>query len=422
MFKAIAGVLMSLNDPQWGRGGGNKGGNQGPPDLEELWRDFNRRLSGMFGRRGAGGGGGGEGGPRLPFNLRRFGGGIGLLTVLVLVIWLASGFYVVDASQRGVVLQFGKYLETTEPGLRWRLPYPVQSHELVNLTGVRTVEVGYRGSEKNKVLKEALMLTDDENIINIQFAVQYFLKDTQDYLFNNRNADDSVVQAAETAIREIVGKNRMDFVLYEGREQVAALAHKLMQEILDRYRAGIQISKVTMQNAQPPEQVQAAFDDAVKAGQDRERQKNEGQAYANDVIPRARGTASRLLQEAEGYRQRVIATAEGDASRFKQILAEYAKAPEVTRQRMYLETMQQIMSNVSKVMVDSRANNNLLFMPLDKLMQATAGAAAVGGTGDAGTAARAPEPTFAARPETPAAKEELRSRDTGLRSRERGER
>jgi membrane protease subunit HflK len=360
---------------------------------------------------------------------------MGLLIVLVLVIWLASGFYVVDASQRGVVLQFGKFLETTEPGLRWRLPYPLQSNELVNLTGVRTVEIGYRGTEKNKVLKEALMLTDDENIINIQFAVQYILKDPQSYLFNNRDPDDSVVQAAETAIREIVGKSKMDFVLYEGREQVAILASKLMQEILDRYATGIQISKVTMQNAQPPEQVQGAFDDAVKAGQDRERQKSEGQAYANDVIPRARGTASRLAQEAEGYKQRVIATAEGDASRFKQILGEYNKAPGVTRQRMYIETVQQVMGSVSKVMIDARSNNNLLFLPLDKLMQAATATVAAGPASavaspamtdsfmqsaageQAGGAARADLPSIPARDAG-----DFRSRENSLRSRERGDR
>ena len=320
---------MSLNDPKWGnRGGGdNRGddGNQGPPDLEELWRDFNRRLSGMFGRNpGKGSGsGGGDGGNRMPdLNFRQFGGGIGLLAAFAAVVWLASGFYIVDASQRGIVLQFGRFVESTDPGLRWRLPYPIQTHELVNLTGVRTVEIGYRGSERNKVLKEALMLTDDENIVNIQFAVQYVLKDPQQYLFNNRNADDSVIQAAETAVREIVGKSKMDFVLYEGREQVAANAQKLTQEILDRYATGIQVSKVTMQNAQPPEQVQSAFDDAVKAGQDRERQKNEGQAYANDVIPRARGAASRLLEEADAYTGRVVAQAEGDASRFKQVYTE----------------------------------------------------------------------------------------------------
>ncbi len=366
---------MSLNDPQWGRGNGNKGGsNQGPPDLEELWRDVNRRISGIFGKKGgsADGGGGGDSGNRPPLSFRRMGGGIGALLVVVLLIWLASGFYTIDASQRGVVLQFGRYKEITEPGLRWRMPYPIESHELVNLTGVRTVEIGYRGT--NKVLKEALMLTDDENIINIQFAVQYILKDPKNYLFNNRSPEEAVIQVAETSVREIVGKSTMDFVLYEGREQVAASAAQSMQQILDRYETGIQISKVTMQNAQPPDQVQAAFDDAVKAGQDRERQKSEGQAYANDVIPKAKGTAARLMEEANGYSQRVVATSEGEASRFKQVLVEYSKAPEVTRQRMYIETMQQVMSNSSKIMMDSRSGGNLLYLPLDKLMQ-SAGAA-----------------------------------------------
>lgn len=364
---------MSLNDHGWGNqpGGGKRGGNQGPPDLEELWRDFNRRLSGLFGNKGGGGDSGGDGGGRMPsISPRQFGGGIGILLVLVVVVWLGSGFYIVDASQRGVVLQFGAFKETTEPGLRMRMPWPIQSHEIVNLTGVRTVEVGYRGSDKNKVLKEALMLTDDENIVSVQFAVQYLLKDPKDYLFSNRHPDDAVVQAAETAIREVVGKNKMDFVLYEGRDQIAANTQKLIQDILDRYQTGIQVRSVSMQSTQPPEQVQAAFDDAVKAGQDRERQKNEGQAYANDVIPRARGAASRLMEEATGYRQRMIVTAEGDASRFKQILTEYSKAPEVTRNRMYLETMQQVYANTSKVMLDAKGSGNLLYLPLDKLMQA----------------------------------------------------
>lgn len=390
---------MSLNDPQWGnRGDNSEGGdkpsgngprrpNDGPPDLEELWRDFNRKLTGMFGNKGRGGGNGGGGeGPRMPqidFNPKFLSGGIGLLLALVAVVWLASGFYIVDASQRGIVLQFGSFKETTEPGLRWRFPYPFQSHELVNLSGVRTLEIGYRGSERNKVLKEALMLTDDENIVNIQFAVQYVLKDPVEYLFNNRHPDDAVMGAAETAVREIVGKSKMDFVLYEGREQIATQAAKLMQDILDRYKSGILISKVTMQNAQPPEQVQAAFDDAVKAGQDRERQKNEGQAYANDVIPKAKGTAARLLEEANGYKQRVISSAEGDASRFKQVLTEYAKAPEVTRQRMYLETMQQIYANTSKVMVDAKGQGNLLYLPLDKLMQASGAVTAAQAAPDA---------------------------------------
>jgi membrane protease subunit HflK len=394
---------MSLNDPRWGNQGNddNRSNNQGPPDLEDLWRDFNRRLTALLGRRGGGGGGGGDspgGGPSLSF--RQFGGGIGIIVALAVIVWLASGFYIVDASERGVVLRFGRYVETTQPGLRWRLPYPVESHEIVNLTGVRTVEVGYRGSERNKVLREALMLTDDENITNIQFAVQYVLNDPEKYLFKNRGPDDAVGQAAETAMREIVGKSRMDFVLYEGREEVATTAHDLMQTILDRYETGIQISKVTMQNAQPPEQVQAAFDDAVKAGQDRERQKNEGQAYANDVIPKARGTASRLLQESEGYAARVAAAAEGETSRFKQVLAEYNKAPQVTRDRLYLDAMQQVMSNSSKVMVDARSSGNLLMLPLDKLLSGAAApddaAAQAGAAAPGGNAVVAPRSDFGA--------------------------
>ena len=434
---------MSLNDPQWGNRGGDDGDkpgdkpgggprrpNQGPPDLEELWRDFNRRLNGMFGKKGGGGGnnGGGGNGPRLPqidFNPRFLGGGVGLLAALVVVIWLASGFYIVDASQRGIVLQFGSYKETTEPGLRWRFPYPIQSVDLVNLTGVRTVEIGYRGSERNKVLKEALMLTDDENIVNIQFAVQYFLKDPSEYLFNNRHPEDAVMGAAESAVREIVGKSRMNFVLYEGREQIAAQAAQLMQEILDRYKSGILISKVTMQNAQPPEQVQAAFDDAVKAGQDRERQKNEGQAYANDVIPRAKGTSARLMEEASGHKQRVISTAEGDASRFKQVQVEYAKAPEVTRQRMYLETLQQVYSNTSKVMIDAKGQGNLLYLPLDKLMQGAAAAAASPVASDPVAAPQAPaRPAPATSNESPpqldnSLNSQGRAREPALRSRDR---
>ena len=413
----ITGLLMSLNDHGWGndpnRGGGGRN-NSGPPDLDELWRDFNKRLTGMLGKKRPGDSGGGSddgGGPRLPsLTPGQFGGGIGLLLGLVVVVWMASGFYIVDASQRGVVLTLGKYSETTEPGLRWRLPWPIQTHEIVNLTGVRTIEIGYRGSDKNKVLREALMLTDDENIVSVQFAVQYLLKDPKDYLFKNRHPDDAVMQAAETAIREVVGKSKMDFVLYEGRDVIAANTQKLMQDILDRYAIGIQIRAVTMQSTQPPEQVQAAFDDAVKAGQDRERHKNEGEAYANDVIPRAQGTASRLLQEAEGYRARLIATAEGEAVRFSRLYSEYAKAPEVTRQRLYLETMQQVYANTSKVLVDSKGGGNLLYLPLDKLMQQAGGVAP-------------PAADITERPSAPASAQENRDvRTRGQLTRERGER
>jgi membrane protease subunit HflK len=387
------GVLMSINDPQWGRRP-----NQGPPDLDQIWRDFNKKLNGLFGRRGAGGDE-----PTGP-DARRMGGGAGLLLGLVLLVWLASGFYIVPEGQTGVVLRFGKFAETTLPGPRWHLPYPIETAEVVNLAGVRTVEVGYRNNVKSKVLKESLMLTDDENIIDVQFAVQYILKSPTDYLFNSRMPDEAVLQAAETSVREIVGRSSMDFVLYEGRAEVAARAHKLMQETLDRYGTGISVSKVTMQNAQPPEQVQAAFDDAVKAGQDRERQKNEGQTYANDVVPKARGMAARMILESEGYRQKVIERAEGDATRFRQVVTEYNKAPQVTRDRLYIEAMQQIMTNTTKVLIDQKGGNSLLYLPLDKIMQMT-------GTGPVDPAPKPAESAPAPEPSTARSREAFRARE-----------
>src|SRR5437773_439217 len=261
---------MSLNDPNWGRGGsrspqGPGGGNQGPPDLDELWRNFNRRLGELFGRRRRGGGDE----PPLPPSSWRFGGGAGALFALVLAVWLASGFYIVVEGQRGVVLTFGRFSQETGPGLRWRLPWPIQSNEIVNLQQVRTLEIGYRNNVRTKVLKESLMLTDDENIVDLQFAVQYVVTDATKYIFNVRRPDESAMQIAETAMREVIGKNRMDAILYETQVDIANKTRDLMQLIHDRYGTGIQISAVTVQNAQPPEQVQAAFDDAVKAGQDR---------------------------------------------------------------------------------------------------------------------------------------------------------
>jgi membrane protease subunit HflK len=393
---------MALNDPNWGRRGGD-----GPPDLDELWNRMRQKLAGLFGGRGGG---------REPSSGRgsQFPAGALILVGLVFVVWVASGFYIVDASQRGLVLRFGKYVQTTQPGPQWHLPYPFESVEIVNVTQVRTVEVGYRNNIKNKVLKESLMLTDDENIIDLQFAVQYILSDPTEYLFNNRSPDDAVMQVAESAIREIVGKSRMDFVLYEGREAVAANAQALMQGILDRYKTGISISKVTMQQAQPPEQVQAAFDDAVKANQDRERQKNEGQAYANDVVPKARGTAARLLQEAEGYKQSVIANAEGEASRFKQVLAEYSRAPAVTRQRLYLDAMQQVYSNTSKVIVDQKSGNNLLLLPLDKVIQLSA-AGGAGPMADGDKQSALDLPANAPMGMDPRSRDAFRTRDREIR-------
>lgn len=385
-------------------------GRDGPPDLDELLRNLNRKLSGLFGKRGGGfppnaSGNAGNNNAGI--------GGFGILIAIVVVVWLASGFYIVNAQQRGVVLRFGKFVQETEPGAHWHLPYPIENVEVLDVLGVRSVEVGYRGAFGNKVPRESLMLTDDENIVDVQFAVQYVIKDPRDYLFNNRfssdDAEDAVRQAAETAIREAVGKSKMDFVLYEGRAQVTADAQKLMQTILDRYQTGISISQVTMQNAQPPEQVQAAFDDAVKAGQDRDRLKNEGEAYANNVIPKASGTAARLTQEAEGYRQQIIERAQGDASRFKQIVVEYNKAPGVTRERLYLEAIEEIMHNTNKVMIDQKAgNNSLLYLPLDKLLQSATGASS-----SAPSASSAP-----AMPTAATDASSLRDRDV-LRSRER---
>jgi membrane protease subunit HflK len=392
------GLKFSLNDPRWGRGSDNneppqnqdnKRPNDGPPDLDQLWRDFNQRINRLFGKRG--GGGGGNGGDGFRPDMRGAGIGAGIVAAIILFLWLISGFFIVQEGQTGVVMTFGRYSHMTPAGFNWRWPAPIQTHEIVNVSTVRTVEVGYRSSVRNKVARESLMLTDDENIIDIQFAVQYKLKNASEWVFNLRDQEETVKQVAETAIREIVGKSKMDFVLYEGREKVAFEVGQLMQQILERYKAGVQITNVTMQGVQPPEQVQAAFDDAVKAGQDRERLKNEGQAYANDVVPKARGAASRLAQESEGYRARIIANAEGEASRFKQVLVEYQKAPAVTRDRMYLEVMQQIFSNTTKLMVDSRSSNNLMYLPLDKLIsQSAADAAAARSSGPASSQAPAP--------------------------------
>jgi membrane protease subunit HflK len=373
------GLKLSLNDPRWGKDNkpqaneGKKPG-EGPPDMEQLWRDFNQKLNNLFGQKrppnnnnndnnGSGDGGGNR--PDLAGGIRATAGAIGAVVALI---WLASGSFIVQEGQTGVVYTFGKVSHTTGSGFNWRWPYPFQSDETVKVSQMRMVEIGYRGNIKNKQARESLMLTDDENIIDIQFAVQFKLKDPVAWLMNNRDEEDTVRQVAETSIREIVGKNKMDFVLYEGRDKVAFETQQLMQQILDRYASGVLVSSVTLQAVQPPEQVQIAFDDAVKAGQDRERQKNEGQAYANQVIPTARGAASRLLQEAEGYRSMVVENATGNASRFKQVLVEYQKAPGVTRDRMYLDTMQQIFSSASKVMVDAKSGSNLLYLPLDKLI------------------------------------------------------
>jgi len=345
----------------------------GPPDLDDLFKDLKNKMNRVIGgqRSGRGGDNGqtpNKSGPQLSGDSLP----IGPIILIIILIWLATGFYIVDQGSRGVVFTFGKNTAVTMPGPRWHIPYPIETVEVVNLEQVRTIELGYRSSgagATSQELRESLMLTGDENIIDLQFAVQYNLKSVQDFLFYNRSAENSVRGAAETSIREIVGKSEMDFVLYEGREEIAVKTRALMQDILDRYQTGINITSVTMQNAQPPEQVQAAFDDAVKAKQDQERQKNEGQAYANDVVPKARGSASRLIAQANGYRVSVENEALGNSSRFEQIMTEYNRAPNVTKQRLFLEAQENIMSSITKIIVDQKESNSLLYLPLDKIIQ-----------------------------------------------------
>jgi len=366
---ASAGVSEMAEDPQWGKRGGNS--NDGPPDLEETLRKINQKLGNLFGRKRSGNTGGSSGGPGGP-SAAMMGSSFALAAGLAISVWLASGFYIVDTGRLGVELRLGKYIQTTQPGPRWHWPYPFETAEVVNVSQLQVVEIGHRNNQKTKVREESLMLTEDQNIVDVQFAVQYTLKSPEEYLFNNRNPDEAVRQVGETSMREIVGKSKMDFVLYEGRGDIAARAKVLMQKILDRYKTGILISTVNLQNAQPPEQVQASFDDAVRAKQDLQRLKNEGEAYANDILPKAKGAAARLMEEANGYKQRVIANAQGDASRFTQVLAEYDKAPGVTRERLYLDMMQQILQSTSKIVVDQKGGNSLLYLPLDKLIQSSA--------------------------------------------------
>jgi len=349
----------------------------GPPDLDEVLKDLGRKIDNIFKRKPRivvdnNGGGANNNGNKQNIN----GGDIPLLPILLIVflIWLLTGFYIVDQGSRGVVLRFGEHIDITQPGPRWHLPYPIETVEIVNQEQVRTIEVGYRSSNdlgaNSQDLRESLMLTGDENIVDLQFAVQYNLKSVEDFIFNNRAAESSVRAGAETAIREVVGKSQMDFVLYEGREEIAIRTKDLIQQILDRYSTGINVTSVTMQNAQPPEQVQAAFDDAVKAKQDLERQKNEGQAYANDVVPKARGTAARLLAEANGYKVSIENEALGNSSRFEQIMKEYERAPEVTKNRLFLEAQEEILSNVTKVIIDQKSgSNSLIYLPLDQIMK-----------------------------------------------------
>lgn len=420
--------MFNLNDGRWGRGdepssngdrpAGNRppdanppgaptppppgnnndnrprgqGPNQGPPDLDELWRDLNRKLGGFFGGKGGGNrpNGGGGGGNGYKPDMKNAGFGIGLVAAVAVLIWLGTGFFIVNEGQQAVITQFGKYKSTVGAGFNWRLPYPIQRHEVVVTTQIRSADVGRDAIVRSTGLRESAMLTEDENIVEIKFAVQYRLSDPRAWLYESKSPADTVVQVAETSVREVVGKMKMDAALAEERDQIAPRVRALMQTILDRYKIGVEVVGINLQQGgvRPPEQVQAAFDDVLKAGQERERTKNDAQAYANNVVPLATGTASRLKEESEAYKARIVAQAQGDAGRFSAVLSEYQKAPQVTRDRMYTDAMQQIYASTTKVLVDSKQGSNLLYLPLDKLMQ-------LSGSGNAAMPVDAASPSVA---------------------------
>lgn len=366
---------MAWNEPGGSQDKDPWGGrrkNQGPPDLDEVIRKFQKKLAGIFGGKGGGnsgdaGGTGGTGGGNTAS------AGAVVIIAAAIVVWLAyDSIHFIQPAERGVVLRFGKYVDTLQPGPSIRLPRPIERVVRVDVDQIRTVEIGYRGEGGRQgvtVANEALMLTRDENIVDIKLAVQYKVKSPDDYLFFDRDPDITMRKATESAIRETVGKSEMDFILKEGRSEVAARTKDSLQATLDRYNTGLIVTSVNIQDAQPPEQVQEAFLDAIRAREDQERLINEAEAYANEVIPKARGEAARLVEDANAYKARVTASAEGEANRFLQVLREYQKAPEVTRERLYIESLESVLQNSSKIMVDVQKGSNLLYLPLDKLIQ-----------------------------------------------------
>ena len=364
----------------WNEPGGNKDPwnagrrGDGPPDLDDMLKRLRARFAG-------------RGGKPLPT------GGAGLLGLIVLAVWLASGFYMVDEQERAVVLRFGAYVKTTDPGARWHLPWPIEQVEKVNVTGVRSVT------------DKADMLTQDENIVDVELTVQYRVSSAQDYLFNVTDPDMTLRQATKSAVREVVGRSNMDFILTDGRQSVAEKTKQLLQARLDEYKSGLVVTEVNLQQAQPPEPVQGAFADAIKAREDQQRLKNEAEAYANDRLPKARGAAARQAAEAVAYRDRTIATAEGDASRFTQLVTEYKKAPKVTRQRLYLDAMNEVLGNTSKVLIDVDKGGPLIYLPLDQILK-NAQNANVGADSS---------PSMSAAPHSGTGSPDTRSRDRGAR-------
>ncbi|MFM0325927.1 FtsH protease activity modulator HflK [Caballeronia glebae] len=370
-------AVFSINDPRWGRGDGNgvkndtkrpqdgkrpDGRDEGPPDLDEMWREFNRRIAGIFGKKP------GNGAPRE--NGRGTKIGLGIVIGVLIAIYLGSGVFVVQDGHVGVVSQFGQYRQTVSQGIHWRLPYPFQSSEIVDTSQIRSVEVGRGTALSQGNVRDASLLTNDADIVDVRFAVQYQIKSAEDFLFRSVNADDSVTQAAQSAIREIAGGISTDDMLYKDREALRSRLIETIQRSLDSYHTGLQVTGVAVQSVQVPQQVQSAFEEAARVRQDNERARDTAQAYADQLLPRAKADAAKLIDEARAYSNREVTQAQGDAERFKEVYAEYSKAPAVIRQRMYLDTMQQIYSRTTKVFVDSKAGNNVVYLPLDKLVEA----------------------------------------------------
>ncbi len=359
---------MAWNEP--GKPGQDPWGGNRPPRKDsstDAVEQVKRQLEGFLGKIGQQG----KGQPESGLPPEGLGVGIGAIAGAAVAIWLAFGIYIVDPAERGVVTVFGAFTEETGPGPHWNWPMPIGDVTKVNVEQIRNAEIGYRSvkNANSDVAGESLMLTQDENIVDIKLAVQYNIRNASNYLFVNVDPDNALREVVESALRDVVGKNKMDFVLTEGRAQLVAKVRENAQQALDNYKTGVQITSVNLQDAQPPEQVEAAFADVVKAREDRQRLISEAEAYANDILPKARGQAARLTEEANAYREQVVSRAEGEASRFNSILAQYQKAPEVTRQRMYLDTVEQVLGSSSKIMVSAKSSGQMMYLPLDKWMQ-----------------------------------------------------
>jgi membrane protease subunit HflK len=402
---------MSWNEP-----GGDKkdpwsgrGDQKGPPDLDEAIRSLQEKLSKFFG----GGNGDNEDSPRN-FSSGNSIKSLGFLAAVALVLWGLSGFYIVDEGNHGVETRFGKYIGTTQSGLNWHLPTPIERVDIVNVKQQRYIEIGYRsgGNEQvtGSVPKEALMLTKDENYVDVRLAVQYQVKDAKQFIFNVVNPSLTLKQVTESALRGVVGSSAMDFVLTQGRSEIVTLIKKELQDVMDSYQSGIQITSVNLQDAQPPEQVQNSFEDAIKAREDEQRLINEAEAYSNDVVPKARGAAARKIQEAEGYKEQVIAQAQGETNRFTKLLTAYTNAPDVTRKRLYIESMEAVLAETNTVIVDVKGGNNLLYLPLDKMMQQLPSSESPSTNSQASTADQ-PHPQPLAAQEQAVERNSIRSRD-----------